>query len=480
MKTPFILLRSSAIACVLAAVTISTLQAQHPLNTWVRRTVPGLTANLSSVAFGNGVFVAVGAGSTVATSPDGSNWTVSNAGAYGDLARVRFVNGQFAAVGPTDKILYSTEGSSWTPITLPGADSYDVAYGNGVYVVAGSMSYASSNGVDWTVSRGPLDSVTFGTGRFVALPTGGAPPVGPPTYYSTNGMDWVAGAATSWTVVGRGEVIFGDGIFVGEASQWQGVQSSSDGASWCCLFRGQVTIPTVNGGLAHGQGYFVWAGYGSPDSYRHPFIYSSTNGAVWEKRLGPPNPFPPPTVNLGGISRAAAFGNDTFVFVGDAGYILQSGNLGGAPLITSQPQDRAAVVGNPASFSIQASGSAPLTYQWFHNGATLPNATNTTYSIANVLPADGGGYHAVVANSFGSVTSRVAQLSVAFLGIDCYAGVRILGVPGRTYSVEATPAIGAPNWQVLTNLVLPSSPYVWIDYESPQVPLRIYRSAELP
>ena len=121
-----------------------------------------------------------------------------------------------------------------------------------------------------------------------------------------------------------------------------------------------------------------------------------------------------------------------------------------------------------------------MAYQWFHNGAAISNATQATHSIAHVQTTDGGGYHAVITNSFGSVTSRVAMLSVAFLDIKCYAGISVLGVPGRTYRIEGTPAAGPPNWQVLTNLVLPSSPYIWIDYGSPQAGQRLYRAAEMP
>lgn len=479
MKTQFNAIWATVFAVTLAVLTTS-LHAQHPLNSWARRVVPGLTTDLSSVAFGNGTFVAVGAGSTVVTSPDGVNWTVSNAGAYGNLARVRFVNGQFAAVGTSDQILFSTDGTGWTSYTLPSADSWDVAYGNGVYVAAGSTTYVSSNGVTWVMSQGPLDSVAFGDGRFVALPTGSSPFFSPlPAYYSTNGIDWLPGGTVGVIAVWRGEVIFAEDVFVAKAAQSRGVIASSDGTSWCCNFVGQLSVPTINGGLAHGQGYFVWSGYSSP-GVQYPSIYSSTNGTSWEMRLAPSiNPGNnDPT--LGGIARGAAFGNDTFVFVGDGGYIVQSGNLGGAPLITTQPQDRAAVVDNPASFSVQASGSQPLAYQWFHNTTAIPNATNASHNIANVQTSDGGGYQVVITNSFGSVTSRVAQLSVAFLGINCYAGISVLGVPGRTYRIEATPATGPLNWQVLTNLVLPSSPYVWIDYDSPQTGQRLYRAAELP
>jgi hypothetical protein len=125
-------------------------------------------------------------------------------------------------------------------------------------------------------------------------------------------------------------------------------------------------------------------------------------------------------------------------------------------------------------------GAQPLAYQWYRNNAIINDATNTSYTIANVTTGDAGGFHVVISNSISSVTSRVAQLTVAFLDIDMYAGIKILGVPGRTYRIEATPASGAPNWQTLTNLVLPSNPYIWIDYESPDVPARLYRAAELP
>ena len=176
----------------------------------------------------------------------------------------------------------------------------------------------------------------------------------------------------------------------------------------------------------------------------------------------------------------AAFGNGTFIAVGEAGYIVQSGNIGGTPLILQEPADREAVAGNPASFSINVSGAQPLAYQWFHSGAAITDATNATVTIAHVTPGDIGGYQVVVTNSFGSVTSRVAQLTVSLLDIKMYAGIEILGVAGRTYRIEGTAATGPVNWQTLTNLVLPTSPYIWIDLGSPAAGAQIYRATELP
>jgi hypothetical protein len=467
--------------------------AQDPLDSWGQRIVPGLNVNLHAVAFGNGVFVAVGDQSTIVSSSDGVDWVVSSPGAYGNFAGVRFLNGQFVAVGASDKILFSTNGANWTAYTLPSAGFWDVAAGNGVYVLAGNLTYVSTNGIDW-VQTFPrllspfglppydtaLDTVIFGDDVFVALATGGlAPTTGTPraSLHSTNGIDWIPGAQGSPATQtgGSGDLVFANGLFLGmgcgcPANPFQGVAVSTNrGVNWCCAFN---PYPTSAGGgaLAYGQGYYLFAwphflsGRGS--------IWTSTNGYSWVLRYA--NDVP------GLFVRGATFGRGTFVAVGSQGLILQSGNLGGEPLILAQPQDRGAVVGNPASFSVQVSGEPPLFYQWLHNNVAIPNATNSSYTIASVAATNTGGYKVVITNSFGSVTSRVAQLSVSFLDIKSYAGIEILGLVGRTYRIEATPLNGPVNWQTLTNLVLPSTPYIWIDYESPAVGQRIYRAAELP
>jgi hypothetical protein len=238
--------------------------------------------------------------------------------------------------------------------------------------------------------------------------------------------------------------------------------------------------------VTFGSSYFVAAGLGQfGPSPANPVastfgFFSSTNGAEWQYRFPPTinGSTPQPGFTPGGV----AFGHGTFVVVGTDGpnpIIYQSGNLDGTPAILTEPLDRAAVVGNPASFSVIAGGANPLSYQWQKDGSPISNATNTSFTISNVVATDGGGYRVIVTNSFGSVTSRVAQLSVSFLQIHEYAGITILGVVGKTYRIEATPQAGG-SWTVLTNVVLPKSPFIWIDYDSPNVAARIYRAGELP
>ena len=62
-----------------------------------------------------------------------------------------------------------------------------------------------------------------------------------------------------------------------------------------------------------------------------------------------------------------------------------------------------------------------------------------------------------------------------------FAGVVIDGLPGRTYRIESTPdLVLTNNWLFRTNLSLPVSPLVWIDYDSPSTTNRFYRATILP
>ncbi len=81
------------------------------------------------------------------------------------------------------------------------------------------------------------------------------------------------------------------------------------------------------------------------------------------------------------------------------------------PFITTQPVPIATNAGSPASFTLVAAGSAPLSYQWYANTNTpIIGATNSTFSLTNVQT--NGIYDAVVSNSYGSVTSSIVKLTV--------------------------------------------------------------------
>ena len=87
------------------------------------------------------------------------------------------------------------------------------------------------------------------------------------------------------------------------------------------------------------------------------------------------------------------------------------------PVISVQPEDVTAVNGAAPAFVVLASGPPPLQYQWYFNQTNaLTNGTNATLVIPNVHLADAGEYQLVVTNLSGSVTSRVALLTLTTSG----------------------------------------------------------------
>jgi len=89
-----------------------------------------------------------------------------------------------------------------------------------------------------------------------------------------------------------------------------------------------------------------------------------------------------------------------------------------APEITVQPQSQTASLGSTASFSVEAKGSAPLSYCWYKNGLYLTDDTRitgsraSTLSIAHVQTSDAGTYMVRVSNQAGSTNSTNAVLVV--------------------------------------------------------------------
>jgi hypothetical protein len=85
-----------------------------------------------------------------------------------------------------------------------------------------------------------------------------------------------------------------------------------------------------------------------------------------------------------------------------------------APTIATQPSNVAVAIGNTGTFTVTASGTAPLTYQWQKNGTAIMGATSASYITPAVQVTDDGAMFAVVVtNSAGSATSNSARLSVA-------------------------------------------------------------------
>jgi Immunoglobulin I-set domain len=467
---------------------------------WHPRTSP-TTRHLWGVAYGDGRFVAVGDGGTILTSESGGEWSVVPTTFQGDLYAVRYVNGQFMA-GTTNGILVSTDAQQWTYrfVSIPAFGNKpfrvdDFAHGVGRFAAIASTSegaipsaiISSGDGVSWT-QRYSLNGgaafhyhqcgLSFGGGAFVAVQSTFS---GEHRFLrSLDGLNWqpVGPSASSLPTSSSTNafqvrtVTYGNGLFMAAGHAYSGpyigyLYRSTNGTVWNAL--GTNVWQGNFSSIAYGAGRFVALG-------SFAFRVSTDNGASWKGNN-----------TLGAdfewyFTTSVCYGTGNFVAVGYNGTIVQSATVEDlSPFFISTPTNQVVQRGGTAILRSRAGGSEPLSYQWNKNGSPLINATNATLEIPNVQPSDSGSYTIVVTNPFGSVTNTPVSLNVSFARIASYAGLTIDGIPGRTYRVEFLDAVGSlQQWQALTNFVLPSSPFIWIDYETPAVPRRFYRASELP
>ena len=118
------------------------------------------------------------------------------------------------------------------------------------------------------------------------------------------------------------------------------------------------------------------------------------------------------------------------------------GDIAGAtnqsPVITMQPTNQVVGEGGTATFSVIASGTPPLSYQWHFNGTNLAAATNASLTLTNVLTNQAGSYSVTATNTFGSTNSQAATLTVNIIAPYQPSALSIL-----TYNVKGN---GATNW----------------------------------
>lgn len=88
------------------------------------------------------------------------------------------------------------------------------------------------------------------------------------------------------------------------------------------------------------------------------------------------------------------------------------GPVAAKPSITTQPVGLTVNAGSAATFSVVATGTAPLTYLWYLNTGAIATATSTSYSIPATQTANAGNYTVVVSNGYGNTTSNAAKLTV--------------------------------------------------------------------
>ena len=177
-------------------------------------------------------------------------------------------------------------------------------------------------------------------------------------------------------------------------------------------------------------------------------------------------------------------GTGAIDFSGDRVYALGANNgiialqiipavVNTAPAITAQPQGVTAAVGSNVTFTVTATGTLPLSYQWRFNGTNLDSATGSAYTCTNAQAKDAGSYAVVVSNVAGILASADAVLAVTQPSppqIDSISftpngrfQLQVSGDPGH-YAVEA--ATNLVDWAELTNFITTSASFQYLDTET--------------
>jgi hypothetical protein len=130
-------------------------------------------------------------------------------------------------------------------------------------------------------------------------------------------------------------------------------------------------------------------------------------------------------------------------------------------MITQQPADVSVAAGQPATFSVSASGNPSPTYRWQRNQIDIPGATSSSYTIAAVTTADNGArFRCIVSNSLGSATSREALLTVTSGGNSPPVATITQPASGTLYTGGATIAYAGTATDPEDG-TLPPSAFTW-------------------
>jgi len=137
---------------------------------------------------------------------------------------------------------------------------------------------------------------------------------------------------------------------------------------------------------------------------------------------------------------------------GCGGYGGSGGGGGTAPYITAQPANQTVTVGQTATFTVVASGTAPLSYQWQKNGTQISGAASSSYTTPATTTSDNGAtFKVVVSNGAGTATSTAATLTVT----------TTTNTSSWTYvqdSIDTFCNVGASSCTIQTGTFLPTVP----------------------
>lgn len=222
----------------------------------------------SGITFGTNLFASVGSSANVGkilTSSNGFNWVSQIIGATNVPNCVAYGNGVYVAMGSKGIVFRSTDGFNWTSLfpSLPFSAASSITFGTNLFVaISGNAIATSPDGLTWTSCNSgvsySLYSVIFGNGSYVAV---GQNIIGNGTQITTSpdGTNWTArnsGGNTDYAIT------FGDQGFVAPGNQFSTygnvISTSPDGINWITRgIGGDIDGPQIRSATFGNDSYLV-------------------------------------------------------------------------------------------------------------------------------------------------------------------------------------------------------------------------------
>jgi sugar lactone lactonase YvrE len=299
-------------------------------------------------------------------------------------------------------------GATGASLTLNGlratdAGIYDVVVSNRAGSVASAPAVLTVANPLTIVSQPAPLTVAAGNYAFLSVSASGTAPI---TYQWRKDGQPLAGGTASFYAVSAAQASDAGVYDVVVGNPGNSLTSSPAALNVQAGGGGQIVLlaqPVHTGALAGGAASFAVSASGTaPISYQW-----RRNGVQIAGATGP-------VYTVGAVQVSNVGSYDVVVGNWSGEVVSAKATLGlYTPVgITSQPLATSVATGNPATFAVGATGTAPLGYQWRKDGQNIAGATQATYAIGAAQAADVGSYDVVVTNPAGSALSSAASLGV--------------------------------------------------------------------
>ena len=313
-------------------------------------------------------------------------------------------NARYTAVVKSIANVTASDGAIVVSFTKGAGDQPMI---NGIEVVGAA---ASSNAP--TVTAEPLSTTVIlgGSATFAVTAAGTAPLM---YQWSKNGTALAGATAASYTtpptVAGDNGSLFsvtvGNGVGTPVSSTVATLTVTTPVAAPTIVT--QPVAETVTAGAT--ATFSVVAGGTGPFTYQWSKDGTAISGAIAAKYTTPATGI---ADNGSAFQVAVRYGGQSTLSA--VVHLTVTAATGTVPVITVFPASQTITIGRPAQFSVTATGSAPLSYQWSKNGTAISGATASTYITPGTTAPDNGATYSVAVSSAGtSAHSTAAVLTVS-------------------------------------------------------------------